>query len=77
MMKRIAQNYLAAHKNKLFTAIALMGVAAAMTATIAKLLKPIMDVVLGDGDERMIVPFALWSCASLLCAASAPMRTPF
>ena len=36
-----------------------MGVAAAMTATIAKLLQPIMDDVLGDGDERMIVPFAL------------------
>ncbi len=58
LMRRIVKDYLSLHFRKLFVAIVLMMVAAAMTASIAKLLQPIMDDVLTGSDKSKIVPFA-------------------
>jgi subfamily B ATP-binding cassette protein MsbA len=56
LVKRLVRTYLAPYSSKLFLALFLMAVAAAMTAAIAQLMQPILDDVLGGQQTSMILP---------------------
>jgi len=59
LIKRLVKGYLLSYRGQLFLAIIFMAVAAAMTASIAALMQPILDDVLNKGREEYIIPVAL------------------
>jgi len=59
MIRRLTGTYLRPHAGLLAVAILFMVIAAATTAVFAKLIEPVLDVVLVDRQRDMIVPMAL------------------
>jgi subfamily B ATP-binding cassette protein MsbA len=58
LLKRLIKSYVAPYLRPLLVALFFMIVAAAMTASIAQLMQPILDDVLGGQKTEMIVPIA-------------------
>lgn len=59
LIRRLAIKYLKPQKNKVFLALFLMLIAAAMTGAMAKLMEPIIDNVFAEKNRAMIVPVAM------------------
>jgi len=59
MIKRMARSYLLPRLGKVFWAVLLMLVSAAMTGAMAKLLEPIIDKVFSDKSHNMLWPVAI------------------
>jgi subfamily B ATP-binding cassette protein MsbA len=59
LMKRLARDYVRPYTGPLCIAMLLMAVAAGTTATIAQLMQPVLDDVLGQHKEHMIVPIGV------------------
>ncbi len=58
LLKRLIKNYVAPYKGLMVVALLSMAVAALMTASIAKLMQPVLDDVINGKSEGMIVPVA-------------------
>lgn len=64
MMKRLLSNYMTRYWGKLIIAVFFMALAAAMTAAVAQLMRPVLDEALSGDNKDMIIPIA----SSLLAA---------
>lgn len=59
LMRRLLKGYVRPYFGRLLTALLFMLIAAAMTAAFAKLIEPILDKVMTDGNTNLVWPMSL------------------
>ncbi|MBI1206525.1 MAG: ATP-binding cassette domain-containing protein [Azospirillum sp.] len=58
LVRRLVVGYVAPHRNRLVVAMLFMGVAAATTGAMARLMEPVMDGVFQQRDRSLVLPVA-------------------